>query len=169
MNMNKSTEKEARLRARLTAEAEAGRPEFSQRLHDRIMQSIREASRPRARGFAPRRMAFLLSVAGSAVAVAALLVFWLARDVDRESTAAHTPAPPAVDTGTDEAPQPDLALSPREETLTSVAPPAADRLTALVDATFTGSQWAYLDHDARLAASLVLGHLPFELPVEEVP
>ena len=167
MSYHELPEEERRLLARLTVEAADERPEFSQTLHDRIMQSVREAS-PIVVRHARRRTILRRWVAGSAAAVALLLAVWLVRGVDRHSTAEapvpHADGPLIPDPGI-AAPHDDQ----RETALTAVVPPAADRLTALVDATFSGSQWAYLDHDAQLAASMVLDHLPFELPVAEVP
>lgn len=167
MSYHELPEEERRLLARLTVEAADERPEFSQTLHDRIMQSVREAS-PTVVRLARRRTVLRFWMAGSAAAVALLLAVWPGRGVDRHSTAEapvpHADGPVVPDPGTAA-----LHDDQRKTALTTVVPPAAGRLTALVDATFSGSQWAYLDHDARLAASMVLDHLPFELPAAEVP
>jgi len=45
----------------------------------------------------------------------------------------------------------------------ALSPPVGEELAALVDASITRPQWAYLDHDARLATDLVLSQIPFEL------
>ncbi len=172
MNTNESIETEARLNARLIVEAAADRPEYSQALHDRIMQSVREAPPRAARGPARRRLAPRLWLAGSATvaAVAILLAAWLARGVDPDSTAAR-PGPSIPPNGTaGSSADPALGSPDADDTpLAVVAAPAADRFAALVDATVAGSQWAYLDHDARLAAGMVLNHIPFSTPQIDTP
>ena len=164
MNKNESIETEARLNARLVVEAAADRPEFSQVLHDRIMQSVREAPPRAVRGPVRRRLAPRLWMVGSATvaAVAILLAAWLARGVDPDSTAAR-PGPSIP-------PDPVTDLPDADDTpLAVVAAPAADRFAALVDATVSGSQWAFLDHDAQLAAGMVLNHIPFSTPQTDTP
>ncbi len=169
MNTNESIETEARLNARLVAEATADRPTFSQALHDRIMQSVREAPPRTASGLVRRRLAFRLWIAGSATvaAVILLLAAWLARNVDPDARAVRPePARPRHGAPADPATDPPDA---DETPLAVVAAPAADQFAALVDATVTGSQWAYLDHDAQLAAGLVLDHIPFSSPTTDIP
>ncbi len=171
MNPNKSNEKEARLHARLTAEAAVDRPEFSERLHRRIMQSVSAAPRPPAPAPARRRVALGFGLAGLAASAALVLGVWLARGVDQDSTA-EQPSPPRLTRDVAVEPSPEPALDPRDvpEASPAVAtPPDADRVAALVDTTFTGSQWAYLDHDIRLMAGMVLDHIPFEFPEADAP
>ncbi len=170
MNPNDSTEKEFLLHTRLTAEAEAERPEFSEPLHERIMRSVREAPRPASRRAVRRRAAFRLWAAGSAAAVAVTLAVWVYSNADRNA-AVERPSPPRpgpVSPAPEVPPTPDTT-SEEEASLAVVATPRADQLTALVDDTFAGSQWAYLDHDARLAAGMVLDHIPFGLSSSEEP
>lgn len=164
MKTNEPIEAEARLNARLVIEAAADRPDFSQALHDRIMQSVRETPPRAARSPVRRRRASWLWMVGSATAaaVAILLAAWLARGVDPDSTAAR-PGPLV-------SPAPATDLPDADDTpLAVVAAPAADRFAALVDATVAGSQWAYLDHDAQLAAGMILNHIPFSTPETDTP
>ncbi len=47
--------------------------------------------------------------------------------------------------------------------MTGLADRAAAEIDALVDSTMVQQQWAYLDHDARLAAEVLLDQLPFDV------
>ncbi|MDZ7618028.1 MAG: hypothetical protein U1E05_13565 [Patescibacteria group bacterium] len=162
MNTNESNKLEARLKSRLIREAAADRPEFSQQLHDRIVQSLREApprgasypAQPRLRQFRWSKRAWLAGSAAAAVVI--VLAAWLVRDAQRDTTAAG-PAPPIASDGAPESGSSEADTTP----LAVVAAPAADRFAAMVDATVAGSQWAYLDHDAQLATALVWNHIPF--------
>ncbi len=158
MNTNDPMESEARLRAWLVSEAAADRPEFSQALHDRIMQSVRQAAPPTLRHTAGRRWTIRLAVAGSAAAVAVLLAVWLVRSrLDNADVAHQTPL------------QPPKSTPVEEETPLPVVTPEPERLASLVDATFAGSQWAYLDHDAQLATGMVLSQIPLTFSAADVP
>jgi len=172
MNDHESPEHEDRLRARLSDEAAAERPEFSAALHERIMESVRQSPQAAAapiRGW--RRIAPKILIAASAVAATVVLALWFAQSADERSRA-ERPAPPPAPREVSPESRPEPAIGPPgvDESSLAVAPtPDADGLTALVDATFAGSQWAYLDHDARLAADMVLSHFPFEFPETELP
>lgn len=140
---------EDRLMERLRAEVESDRPAFSPELHARLMRTVRQRQPARQTARRPRKSLWWLSAA--AAVAAAVLAWFVARPAN--DPAPTTPRMAVVD------PAP----------LPRVGPPTAAELTALVDATFAGPQWAYLDHDARLATQLVLNHIPFELSPDGTP
>jgi hypothetical protein len=151
-------EDETALAQRLRGEAHASRPEFSEQLHARICAAIRmhrpRSQAPRKTSLTLRRWACAAATAACAagVVLAAGRAFWRAdprHDLTDRAVAAVEPSAP-----------PDLE---------ALASGTAQRWGALVDAAWTTSQWAYLDHDARLAANLLLDQLPLELAASKEP
>lgn len=158
---------------RLRQEAGQARPAFSESLHARICRSVEEAdmaepSRPTAR---PR-----LVRVGLAAAVAATLAVGVFSIIGQGI--APNPVTPnpgslvnngATSNGTTDydivEPEPDEAF----QAPTDVPVNAVVDLGLLVDSTLTNQRWAYLDHDARLAATLLLDQLPGSIawPAEE--
>jgi len=173
-------EDERRLAERLRCEAEAQCPEFSELLHRRIVDALgarqvepRKDFRSR---FGPRTWLVGALVASVAIVATVAISPYLDR---RQPPVAPQPKETAVvPPDASQLPQPvrqPEARSPgaekaRIDPIDAVAGGSAETVGNLVDATLTKSQWAYLDHDARVAADLVLAQLPLDLSVldEEV-
>jgi hypothetical protein len=96
----------------------------------------------------------------AAVALAAVLLVWRPRE-----SAEPQPAPAQPTAAVPEAPNPMAEL----ENLPVLSDPTPGQLGLLVDATLTSQQWAYLDHDARLGAELLIEHVPWELAALSEP
>ena len=145
----------------LRREAEATRPEFSETLHGRIRRTLEDRKAPaRQRGrtsWPGRRWAY--------AAVAATLMIGVSLLAWRLSTPTGPGPGPAQQTATVGDPaQPPAVLSP----LVDVAG-MTDRTTQQVGtlaSVLTTQQWAYLDHDARVAMDLLIDQLPFGLTEE---
>jgi len=186
------TDPEQQLIQRLRAEAAENRPEFSEELHRRICRALEQgpeqpARRP-SRGWWADGPRWTILGAGAAVATgiallsAAMLLGWVGpnRPGERrdrmpvvenssDTPAEHAPGPLEGIAGPLEpnqtpAPQ-DLEQTPAQVPL--LAEEAAVRVGLLVDATLEGRQWAYLDHDLRLGAELLVERLPWELVMAE--
>ncbi len=149
------TYEERGLADRLQAEAKATRPAFSDALHDRICQSLKPQATPPARRASGRRSVHArlsAAVVATLLVGAGLVASWLGKSpgpglppdaggiasIDLQETAAD----------------PDMITAPTGE--------VAERLALMVDEALTTSQWAYLDHDARVAVRLLLDQLPFD-------
>jgi hypothetical protein len=50
------------------------------------------------------------------------------------------------------------------EGMSEVADRAVEQLSELIDSIVVVQQWAYLDHDTRLAVQGLAGYLPFDVP-----
>lgn len=160
MSESDSQDPEARLRHRLSSEAADDRPAFSDALHERIMKSLQD--RPPVtpssitRG---RRASWWLAVAATAAVVA--FAVWLRQEsgfqprtnpqLRREAVVTVEPAEPNV----------------VDDLLTVMELPLGDGAMELVDSTFTGPQWAYLDHDVKVATNMVRDYIPFDLPWDD--
>jgi len=167
------SEQEKRLAERLKAEAREDRPSFSEALHGRIVRSLEKApAPPRPRSSTAWLGHPWLSVAVAAtVLVGGLVVAWRIQRVEEpvagpspnEFADAHVPASvvPELETPEIETPKPDPPADedPLEGLAGDVAP--------MVDLALTEPQWAYLDHDMKLAANLLMDQLPFELALAE--
>jgi len=169
-----SPEDERRLAECLRREAEEERPAFSETLHRRIVEALpsREAM-PRpggARRPAPRLWLAAALVAG--VAVAAVLV--VSQVLDHRAAGPPTPDETAVvpkertphervPHEREPSPEPDAGEQNALDPLGAVASGTPVNVDRLVDATLGKSKWAYLDHDARLAANLMLDQIPLDL------
>ncbi len=169
-----SPENERRLADRLRREAEDRRPEFSESLHQRIVEATTwHKVQPRPAAFGrPELRAWLGAALAVGIAVVATVGVW--QYVHREAPQALQPRETAVlppgevaepETGHD-VPPVDVEQSPLDP-LDAVAGGTAETVGNLVDATLRKSQWAYLDHDARLAADLMLAQLPLDLELLE--
>jgi len=179
-------EDQRRLAERLRREAEAERPAFSETLHRRIVAGLaRRDIKPRptaARRLGPRT--WLTAALVASVAVAATIA--VSRYVDRGISAPAAPQETVVVMPSHALPdhisanhispdpqpseQPELdPLDAELDPLEVVAGVTAQGVGSLVDDALRESQWAYLDHDARLAADMMLAQIPldFELPAEE--
>jgi hypothetical protein len=138
---------------RLKREAAASRPAFSESLHARICRAIEQSKLQTARRPAAVQWRWAYAAIAATLLVGVSLVAW------RLSNAPGTgPPPPVEDFVQDDSARP-LRELPRldqvDHTVTQVG--------SLVDSTLTAGQWAYLDHDARLAAELLIDQFPFDL------
>jgi len=163
---------EQRLAERLRREAEAERPAFSEALHRRIVGTLpTTTARPRPGGAgrrSPRRWLVAALVAGAVVGAALVL----SRALDHRAQGPTAPdetavAPPESAPENVPRPHPGAAEQAGLGPLGAVAGGSAADIDRLVDATLVKSKWAYLDHDARLAASLMLDQIPLDLSLWE--
>ena len=152
---------EKALADRLRREALAARPEYSETLHARIGRAVRQ--RQAAEVPVRRRPAALRLLPHGALATvaaigvfSAVLIAWQVIDRFGESdTAGGDAVAERVDERTD---------APVElEVLAGLPDRAAEGIDALVASTMVQQRWAYLDHDARLAAQMLLDQLPFDV------
>ncbi len=173
------TDPEQQLIERLRQEAAQRRPEFSEELHRRICRAVEQEraqpSRLRRRGWWADGRRWTILGAGAAVAAgiallgAAMLLGWIDLDrpgapeapvpvVHNEPRVPVEPAPGPVERGPETVPPAEVPFLAEE---------AAARVGLLVDATLDNRQWAYLDHDLRLGAELLVDRLPWELVLAE--
>jgi hypothetical protein len=150
---------EQAMRERLRDEAMADRPAFSAELHDRLCAAVavERAQRPQAGG-RPRRM-----LAWATVAVAACLtVAAVAWHAGRPSNPTERAEQPEVVRPVDKP----RAIAQANESLEPIGDLTGgwwDHLPSIVDETITPHRWAYLDHDGRLTAEMLVAHLPFDV------
>lgn len=146
------------LSERLKREAASSRPAFSESLHERICRAIRDQHAPPAPLPAgrstSRRAGWAMVAAAVAVAASVVLVVWRPRQTPEPQPGRVQPT-----ASVPEAPNPLAEL----DNLPVLGDPTPEEFGLLVDATLTRQQWAYLDHDARVGAELLLEHLPWEL------
>jgi len=156
-------DEERRLADRLKREAQATRPVFSEAFHARICQSLRQCEAPVRR---PGTQAKLWSapwwlrsgwlpvaIAATLLVGVSLVAWWLGRPPGPEPGVREVviiPAEPPVP-GTD----PDM--------ITGATARTAEHVGILVDSTVSAGQWAYLDHDARVAFRLLMDQLPLDV------
>ena len=169
-----SPEDQRRLAERLRREAAAERPAFSEALHRRIVAGVaRRDIKPRptaARRLGPRTWLTAALVASVAVTAAIAVSRYANRSISDpaapQETVAVTPSHTSPDhTSPNPQPseQPELdPLGPELGPLDAVAGVTAQSVGSLIDATLRESQWAYLDHDARLAADMMLAQIPLD-------
>jgi hypothetical protein len=153
---------------RLRNEARQTRPTFSESLHAKICRAVegsKIAEPPRR--VAPSRLGRI----GIAAALAASLVVAVSYLVWQGSTPSGPEFPrrlmpkpdnlASLDGQEDIAVEPDPELGPDEDlqSPTDVPGNPAVDIGLLVDATLADRRWAYLDHDARLAARMLLTQL----------
>ena len=146
---------------RLRHEAKETRPEFSESLHVRICRAVEQCEMAEP----PRPVALpRFGRPGISAAVAATLalgVLCLVWQGSSPSGSVLKPGKIVGSAGQEEAlvepePRPNEALpSP-----TDVPGNPAVEIGLLVDSTLTNRRWAYLDHDAQLAARMLLDQLP---------
>ena len=143
---------------RLKREASSSRPAFSESLHARICRAVESGKSRPARRF--KWPAFRWPIAAAVVAAACAAGVWLiAPYLNRTPTL--EPSPVHVADSVPETPEtPDPLVELRNVGL------GIDRTAMVslsVDEELTTQGWAYLDHDAHLAAGLVIDQLPFEI------
>jgi hypothetical protein len=149
-------EDEQRLADRLKREARATRPAFSEALHARICRAVSDSG-PAARrrpSTSPWRHRWLLLAAAAALLLSVSLVAWWLAPPSASPTrspgakvAFVEPHEPTVD--------PEMITGPTGE--------MAEEFGKLVDSTLETGQWAYLDHDARVAAQFLMDQLPIDV------
>jgi len=159
-------DEERRLAERLKREAQATRPAFSEALHTRICQSLRQGEVPvRRRGTVGwhwrhasgtrwlRSGWWPVAIAATLLLGVSLVGWWLGR-------------PPGPGPGPSElvvvpAGSPDPVADPGM--ITGPTARTAEQVGVLVDSTVSAGQWAYLDHDARVAFRLLMDQLPWDV------
>lgn len=163
---------------RLRREGRATCPAFSEDLHERLCRVIerskvsrRVASRSAGRARSMRWAAAL--IAAACLAIAAVPLAWQAglfsgetavvqpvlADRIESSTPKEESRPPSVPPATDSDAPHDF------ERVSAFVDETADQVTAFVESTIAEQQFAYLDHDARLAIEGIAAQLPFDLPL----
>lgn len=150
-----SPDNQKALADRLKREAEASRPAFSETLHARICRALqqRKATVYRHPATLWSRRRWVFAAVAAACLVGTLLVV---RQV------VHSPRPQPGPSEIVHQPRPT-----REPTSDPLAP--VNALVGLperapkVESTLLAGQWAHLDHDARVAASLLIDPLPLEM------
>jgi hypothetical protein len=137
----------------LRAEADGGRPEFSDTLHARVMESLPSGPVVRQPEYLieRRRRMWLSGLIAAAAAVLVAVIAWQAGYFARMS-------PEHPETANEPTLDPAKVLT---------ASPDGSKVGLMVDNTLTKSQWAYLDHDAKVAANLLMDQLPFHLASAE--
>ncbi len=161
------SENEKALADSLRRNAESTRPEFSEALHAKICQAVRESGpRPRLPGIASSSKGVQAYIA---VAVAAALcVVLIVRQMDQTSgpttidvprIVEHEPAPPIEKTPVEQTPDGLASFNGLVGGLTVNVP---QRVDERFDSAFDGPL-AELGHDVRLAASFLTEPLPLEM------
>ncbi|MCX7428530.1 MAG: hypothetical protein NTW96_23255, partial [Planctomycetia bacterium] len=140
---NRIGEQERELAERLRREAEASRPAFSEALHSRFVEAIRERAAQtgveRPAGLLRRRPAYVGAVAACAAACLVVATLVVLR---RAESPGPTPETPTTTALAHPSPDPLAGL----DALADVSNTAATDVGALVDSTLARKQWAYLDH-----------------------
>jgi len=146
----------------LQQEGEQTRPVFSESLHARICRAVEQSESVEAPRPAARSRLVRVGLLAAAAATLAIGAFYLIRYDTTPQTAVR---PDSTDQRTF-GPEPDED----PQTLADEPVNAAVDIGLLVDSTLTKQQWAYLDHDAQLAASMLLDQLPGSITrPEETP
>ena len=152
----------------LKQEAEQTRPVFSGALHARICRAVDEADmaeRPRP---VDRRRLVRVIIDVAVVASLVVGVFYLLYQ-----GATPNPITPNPDSmaGPGSTGHGVVEPEPEEDLQTPIDMPVNTvvDIGLLVDSTLTNGRWAYLDHDAQLAANMLLDQLPSSVawPAEE--
>jgi|YNPNPStandDraft_1061719.scaffolds.fasta_scaffold126568_2 hypothetical protein len=164
MRWIQSAREDQQNRNRLRREALATRAEFSEALHKRICQAIREAQAspsPAADDVVLRREMRLAwrMAAAAACAITVAVIAWMAfrsnpRPIPSLELREKLESPLANDAKV-------LGGDREHATMPPVIPVMGD-LLASVDQAIAPSQWAYLDHDARVAFRLIAQVLPLK-------
>lgn len=154
------------LAERLRRDALVDRPDFSPALHQRLCHAVRQSRARRAtaprhesqRGLTARWVAADRPLVGWAalsmatMGVLAMVVFVWRPSGSHEPLAAQRAADPTAS----------LAA------LVSLPDRATNELERWLTVATADPQWAFLGHDARLAAEMLVGDLPRNLPAAEV-
>ena len=133
-------------------DAERLTPKFSESLHSRIMTRVgKSVPSARSNRQTPNSTAWLIPAAAAAIV---LIVLVPLLRLDRGSTVAPGHPDPSKIVG--------MALNPQSLSMAAVQRPLSQLSSreAALEAELGPAQWTALDHDARLAARLVLDPLP---------
>jgi len=157
-----SPEEERWLGDCLKRDAQADRPSFSPDLHKRIRRAVGAAGRPTPRQPAPDwfRRNGLPAVVAAACLAGVWVMAWRVSlrpgdDINAPTVAGKT-EPIEIAPGPHDEPGPE---PPRLD----VPEVAVQKGILLVDNSLTTRQWAYLDHDARVATKLLIDQFPIHL------
>jgi len=150
-------EEEKTLADRLRREARATCPAFSETLHAQIVRAVRQqgaqSRRPPGKSWWQRRWAVAVAAA-ACLAITSLAVWRLA--------VWETPIPDPVE-GTALVPSTPDDSAPALDALVELPDGTAEGLGSAIDSALADQRWAYLDHDARIAAGLLLDQLPLDM------
>ena len=150
-------EEEKTLADRLRREAQATCPAFSERLHAQIVRAVRE--RGGAQSLPPGKSSWQRSWAIAVAAAACLAITSLAA---WRLAVWEAPIPDPVE-GTALVPSTPDDLAPALDALVEMPDGTAQGLGSAIDSALADQRWAYLDHDARVAAGLLLDQLPLDM------
>ena len=153
----------------LRQEAMASRPQFSERLHQRLCRAVRQCEARQLstlpQPVALRRVGRWALAAAAAIVLLAMAAFvW--QSIDRDPM---TTLPQESEVASAIAVDPSAGL----DGVTDLASQAAENLDNLVDSAIAAQRWAQLDHDARVVIETLADRLPFEVPttlvLSEIP
>jgi hypothetical protein len=177
MNKHERWENDFLLAERLKREARRAQPEFSPKLHARIMAAVRVAPLPesaaalsipavRRKPHFARGMAIWTAVAASLAIAVTLAVAWHGARPAHDEAIAHdaTDNTGIVEVVPPQAAQPTNAPGDLDSAADVVATTASG-ITDWVQSTAGDNQWAGLDRDAQAAIAAVSAPLPFDLTV----
>ncbi|OHB71037.1 MAG: hypothetical protein A2V70_15135 [Planctomycetes bacterium RBG_13_63_9] len=151
-----SPHEEKALADRLKQEAKASRPAFSEALHARICRAVRQrqtAVPPRVVAGRSRRR-WAVATAAAACLVGAVVVVW-----QMDYLSGRTPEAPEHARRNGDSSDPLAQLG----AIARVANNTTTDVGMLMDSDLTARQWAYLDHDARVATRLLIEQLPLDM------
>ncbi len=162
-----SPDEKKALAERLQREASASRPAFSEALHERICDALKQ---PQLRPALPRAGAWWqapwISAAAAAAAVCVvgvtLAVFFANRPPATEPTPIVVEAPK---------PDPEPTVDPIKELGVVTAPPrdAVVGMGSMLVMNTTTGEYAKLKHDAGVAKRMLIDSLPFDLAPNDEP
>jgi hypothetical protein len=172
--------KEQALDERLRREAFASRPTFSEPFHDRIVGAIQRrraeeseahanSRRLTAAGYSPA--AWFSRVAIAACVLCAVAIGWWFNGNHRQPNMPANDFVAAAGNQAGPASAPNDAAAPTTElpSIGELADRAADSLDELAAAASLTPQSAQLEHDARLAADMLIERLPVDVYLAEEP
>jgi hypothetical protein len=153
-----SPDEEKALADGLKREAAASRPRFSEPLHARICRAVSVRRAEAGVQSLRRRVQWRLASAAAAASalVCAALVAWAIYSYYLPGPATQPPELAGVEREN---------LDPLGElgAIATITNNTASDVGRLVEANLTANQWAYLDHDARVAVDLLMDHLPWDM------
>jgi len=163
------THDEKALARRLKQEAAGTWPEFSESLHDRIVEAVaEEQARLKTVSAAPtsnrrRRLAFAAALTAACLILVVVMSWWPGfTGVPGDGVAGDPPEVPSNYPPSPEEPRipdPSVLAKAHLEVMIGVAEP----LDWLVAPTVEENRWAHLDHDVRVAIELVTAQLTLDI------
>jgi hypothetical protein len=149
-------DEERRLADRLKREAQATRPAFSEALHVRICEALKQCEAPVRQGIVTwwlRTGWWPVAIAATLLVSVSLVAWWLGRPPGPEARSREVVTIPIE--SPDPVADPGMITGPTART--------AEHVGMLVDSTVSAGQWAYLDHDARVAFRLLMDQLALDV------